>query len=156
MKHAPSNYEHGKIYKVPFSLSRRPYWVLVEPIPDLVAPEPSREDDVFEEAVFVPGVEDDEMFILDMNVDPDTDASIDISLDYLPTAEETTQYTSSIPLEEPEETDEAFVTEDSMPEQETRIREELKEVLDKAGVEYKTRTRTTTLQKLVDELAVEE
>lgn len=169
MKHAPSGYKHGETYKMPFGMSSRPYWELLEPVPELVAPELGSEDDVFEEAVFTPDVEDDEAFIPVVNIDPDTPASISVSLDYLKPVD-MSQYTVSAPSTE--EHEEAEILELSPIEGESHTaefetlsvkvepvealdREALKRVLDEAGIDYKKGTRTTTLKKMVDGLAAE-
>jgi len=175
MKHAPKSYEHGKTYKMPFGMSSRPYWELIEPVPVFVAPEPSDEDSVFvdiegDDVVFIdPGLGDEEH--LDINLELDAPASISSSLDYIPSEDEMSQYTASTPsLEEHEEaeilelspiegeshTAEFETVTVKIEPVETVDRDALKRVLDEAGIEYKPRARTATLQTQVDELATEE
>ena len=60
MKHAPGNYEHGKLYKVPYGHSKQPFWELVEKPPELKVQE---ETESFEEAYYVPDDEEQVMEI---------------------------------------------------------------------------------------------
>ena len=57
MKNAPGNFEHGKIYVVPYGHSKFKFWEMIDPEPKLVVPESTES---FEEAFYVP--KDEELF----------------------------------------------------------------------------------------------
>lgn len=156
MKGAPGNYIHGKVYHVPYSYSRRPFWELLADPPTLKVDEPTSKDSVYDEPVYVPSdtaeisitpsapLQDDEV-----NINPDTGASIEPYMSYNVKSGEFKEYTpKTIPpeLEPKPEVDEVVDLD----------REELKQKLVDAGVEFNDKARTTTLKRLVDELASEE
>jgi len=159
VKGAPGNYEHGKIYHIPFRHSRFPYWELMEPVPEFTAPTPTAEDSVFTESYPSPDEPDGTVFVgatvtlsgeedpfledVEVNIDPNTPATIEPYLKYNPN----TDTLSELDLTPEPERDEETVEPD---------REALKKILDDAGIEYSKSARTTTLQKLVDDLAAKE
>jgi len=129
---------------------------LLEPIPEFVAPPPSDDDSVFEDiyeppeeaVVFIdpgPDLEDQ----TNLNFDATAPAIIEPYMTYTPSTDKLSEYVP--PPEEPEEELEKLVDKEDAP-----TRKDLMKILDEAGVEYKPKTRTTTLQKLVDGLAAEE
>ena len=194
MKGAPGNYDHGTVYRLPFRHSRRPYWQLLEPVPEFVAPRSAPEDDVFvdlklyslddleDDEVFMgvvlpPSVTDEDAIVTDkqvaelnkmgININPNTDASIEPYMHYSPSTNKLSEYTQS--TKEPDEETielEPIESESHTAEFETlpvkiepvdeSDRKALKRILDEAGVTYKPGMRTTTLQKLVDGLEAEE
>ena len=190
MKGAPGNYDHGTVYKLPFRHSRRPYWQLLEPVPDFVVPEITEDDDIFvnldvpheysDDAVFMgavlpPGVDDDalvtdkqvaELDKMGINLDSNTDATIEPYMHYSPSTNKLSEYTLSTkeldeeivelePIEGESHTAE-FETLTVKVEPNKPDRDELKHILTEAGIVFKPGMRTTTLQKLVDGLDAEE
>jgi len=168
MKGAPGNYEHGVVYNLPFRHSRRPYWVLLEPVPEFTVPEITEGDDifvnldvpsehpdgaVFMSAVLPPEETDGDAVVTDkqvaelnqmgINLNPDTDATIEPYMHYSPSTNKLSEYVP--PTKEPDE--ESVDKSD---------RDELKRILTEAGVTFKPGMRTTTLQKLVDGLDAKE
>ena len=133
MKGAPGNYIHGKEYHVPYSYSQWKWWQLMEDAPELQVPDITEEKGVFEEFVYVP---DEEKSSEDYHgpalranefLVPDADAM-------------------TVP-------DEEALKELEKQEAEPRLtRDELKKILDDAGVEYNKRLRTETLRVLVKKL----
>ena len=159
MKGSPGNYEHGKIYEMPFRFSRRDFWVLLDKRPELVAPELTEADDVFDDVVFVP---DDSASVELMpsitlsnegNFDPNTPATLTPYGTYNPSTDIMRDYEPEQVKEEELEVEELTVTVEPV---EKLDRDALIKILDDAGVEIKPRTRTTTLQKMVDKLVAEE
>ena len=187
MKHAPGNFIHGEKYKVPYNHAQWKFWELLEEAPVLVAPEPSEEDSVFEEDVFIPEEEPameitsslsaDEISMTssagyegDAIIDPDAPAIIEPYMMYNTGTGELTEAPEEI-FEETPEVSEALMLkseiarltaalEDAKTTPSVKLEEVLAEpnrgdllkILKEAGVEVKPRTRTTTLQKMVDDL----
>lgn len=172
MKRAPGNYIHGQIYQQPYHMCKFPYWELVEEAPTLVAPPPDDGDSVFEETVFIPdeseedvevdiildeaGVDDD----IDKYINNDTPATIEPFTAYRVTqTEDGVQYTNIPPIKKHDITTTEPIGEVTLSSSDDPVelsRDELKQKLDDAGVEYDKRTRTSILKKMVDELEPQE
>lgn len=164
MKGAPGNYEHGKIYDQPFDMSQWKFWELIEKPPEIIAPPLSDDDNVFEEPMFVP---DEEQVAIpeigveltasapvnnELNIDPDTPASIE---PYASFNTGTGQLTDIDPESFSQSEPVLLTTPFNIPplgEEKEYTRDELLEILKKAGVEVKPRTRITTLLKMVENL----
>lgn len=157
MRGAPGNYIHNKIYTVPYHYSRFPFWELVDGPLELKIPEMSASESVFDDVVYV--LDDDAATIEvepkpspledeEINADPNTDASIEPYMRYSPSSNKLFDISLSSTSD-----DEVTV---STPEPVEKSREELIGILTEAGVEVKPRTRTATLQKMVDELVSKE
>jgi len=159
MKSAPGNFKQGEVVPLPYRHSRFPYWELVEDKPVLKVPAASKDDSVFEEPVYIP--DEDEATIEapasqsippvvdpDVNISPDTDATIEPYMSFNTQTGRMGQYiipkAPIKPVDEPS------------PEPKELSRDELKQVLDEAGVEYNDKARTSTLKRLVDELGAKE
>lgn len=158
LKGAPGNYIHGETYMQPYRMSRFAYWELLEKDPVLVVPDADELDDVFEATVFTPDEDDAavelnqtvEMDDEDVNIDPNTGASVDPYMsirdgklvEYTATSDNSGDDVSYSSTEETKE--------------EKPDRDELLHILEEAGVEVKPKTRTTTLEKMVEELGSEE
>lgn len=138
MKWAPGNYIHGEVYMQPYRMSRFAFWELLEETPELIAPETTEMDDVFEEAFYIPDDESVVGFEGEVNLDLDVPASIEFS-------------SSDVEVYNVD-----FTASEHTPPEEELDRDSLLEVLEKAGVEVKPRTRTTTLVKMVAELETKE
>ena len=146
LKGAPGNFECGSVHKLPFRHSRFKFWELIEQAPVLRVPDITEEDSVFDESVFMPEEADEEAAEIsltpapqpeeEINIDPDAPAILESYEAY----ELGTTTLSDEPSEEP-------VSETSG--------EDLLDILAARGVEVKKGTRTTTLQKMVDELVSE-
>ena len=176
MKGAPGNYEQGKVYNIPFRFSRKAYWDLLEKPPVLVAPEIVEGDNVFDDKFFE---SDDSASIElmppisltdDFNADPDAPATLEAHMTYNKVTGKLRKYeprqtgedkSEEVIEEKPVET--VSNSEDEFEELTVKveptkksIRDALIKTLEDAGKEIKLRTRTTTLQKMVDKLAPEE
>ena len=155
MKNAPGNFIHGKTYDQPYQMSKYPFWELIEDKPVLKIPPPSDADNVFDEPVYVAdddvvledGVEDEELDI------PDPDAPATITQGNRYTLRNDEGFAHFKPAPKPEQETPIPVENEAEP---VDVREEYKEVLTDAGVEFNDRARTTTLKKLVDSLESEE
>lgn len=152
MKGAPGNYEHGKVYVVPYHYSTFKFWELIEHPPELKVPEPSDDDDVYDGTFLPPeelpeevpedaveetveeDVEEEEVKKPKM-VQVITDKGYEKNLQKLARGDYTVGPDGLIHYNEPEPS-----------------RKELKKKLDEAGVDYNPRTRTPNLIKLVEEL----
>ena len=149
LRGAPGNYIHGQVYQMSFNNSKFKFWELVEEEPVLTVPEDT--ESIYEEPIYVPAegldmgntpVEHPE----DVNVDPTTDATIEPYMSFNATTGEMSPYVDT-------SSEEVAVTETVS---KKLTRDELKELLDEAGVVYKPGARTTTLERLVDELVSKE
>lgn len=146
MKGAPGNYEQGKVYQMSFNNSLFKFWELMVEPPVLVAPKPKPSDDVYDEPVYIPEEAlsmsgGDVQIPSDVNVDPNADATIEPYMNFNMSTGELSPHTYTA-------SDEPDVAE--------KTRDELKAILDEAGVVYKKTSRTKTLQKLVDKFVSEE
>lgn len=149
LKGAPGNFKCGEVVSLPFRHSRFAFWELIDTPPTLKVPDMSEAESVYEETTFLP-VDDDEDEVAeivmsfsapideDLNLSPDTSATIEPYMRY----NTGTGVFSEIPEEQEEEKE--------------LTRDELLTVLADAGVEVKRGTRTTTLQRMVDELVSKE
>jgi len=145
LRGAPGNYNHGQIYKMSYNNCKFAFWELVEPIPELKVPDAGEGDSIYDESIYTPEEISEHVEPVthpdEVNLDPDTDASIEPYMNYNTSSGKMTPYNvtaSDDPapvIEEPEYT-----------------RDELKKKLDEAGVVYKPRTSTKKLRSLVDEL----
>jgi len=176
LKGAPGNFKCGGIYVQPFHLSSFPYWELVEPTPELKIPEASESDSVFDEPIYVP--DDDAapvemrtspMEVAGVNVDPNAPAIMEPYMKFNPRTGQLRgiHVEPEMPpkpikeepeLEEPSVADLGDMSGHATPEfnipieTSPKTREELKAILDMRGVKYLTKTRTTTLAKMVEDL----
>ena len=176
LKGAPGNFKCGGIYVQPFHLSSFPYWELVEPTPELKIPEASESDSVFDEPKYVP--DDDAapvemrtspMEVAGVNVDPNAPATMEPYMKFNPRTGQLRgiHVEPEMPpkpieeepeLEEPSVADLGDMSDHATPEfnipieTSPKTREELKAILDMRGVKYLTKTRTTTLAKMVEDL----
>ena len=155
MKGSPGNYIHGKIYNVPFRYSKFAFWELLEPVPELKAPDATSKDSVYEEEenIYVP---------------PEEDLELDSAFEYTPSAQiNVDTYTKEISDNYKKQgytlldADSGVFVEPPEPEEADKVevvssREELMKTLDDAGIEYNKRSRTETLIKLVKGLTEEE
>lgn len=160
MKGAPGNYIHGETYMQPYRMSKFDFWELVEDVPELIIPPSDEDDSVFEETFYVPDEEEASLEMMtppdlvdeeDVNIDPDAEASIDPYMSIRDGKLVPYESTSSSEFDEVtySSTDEPLDLELKI---EDMSRETLLEILEDANVEIKPRTRTTTLQKMVEEL----
>ena len=184
VKGAPGNYTNGQIYLQPFSNSNLPYWELIDKPADLTVPEPSEEDNVFEDVPFI----EEELGEITMsgtptfveseyNFDPNTPATVELQssfnlnpenikppdikvTDHAPTQKQREDLSVDELLallkEKGVELPEEPETEEPVQEEPAKSRDELLAILEEADVEVKPRTRTTTLRKMVDELVSKE
>ena len=176
LKGAPGNFKCGEIYIQPFHLSSFPYWELVEPTPELKIPETSESDSVFDEPIYVPDgdaapveMRTSPMEVAGVNVDPNAPATMEPYMKFNPRTgqlrgihvepEMPPQPIEEEPeLEEPSVADLGNMSGHATPEfnipieTSPKTREELKAILDMRGVKYLTKTRTTTLAKMVEDL----
>jgi len=141
MKGAPGNYEHGEIYRVPYSWSYFKFWELAEDAPELEIPDIDEEDLEFEEFVYV----------------PDEEKEGKVGPPDIPLAPNEFLLPDAHPPEDSleENIEELEVEKEPVEEVETEpelSREELKKLLDEADVEYYPRVKTSYLRKLVDRL----
>jgi len=156
MKHAPGNYEHGKIYRMPLEYSQWKFWELIDKPPEVIAPPPTSEDDVY---MFIPDEETVSAPVNpELNIDPNTPASVE---PYASFNTGTGQLTDIDPEAFTQSEPAMLTTPFNVPQIEEELeedltRDELLEILEEAGVEVKPRTRTTTLLKMVAELDSEE
>ena len=147
MKHAPGNYEHGKIYPQPFKMSQYKFWELIDRPPEIIAPPLTEEDDVFGESMFVP----EETTVSapgEIKLDPNTPASVEPYMSFNTGTGQLSDINPEDFTQTPEPTPKEAVPEPT--------RDELLTLLEKAGVDVKPRTRTTTLLKMVAELGLKE
>lgn len=144
MKGAPGNYIHGQTYNVPYYWSEWAFWELIGEKPTVKVPESTEGDDVYE-AYLPPSDDEPTPPPTPVIVKPappmpglTTEDGYQKHLQKLDRGDYTVDKDGIIHYEE-----------DPAPEPD---REELKKILNKAGVEYNPRTRTPNLLKLVEEL----
>lgn len=144
LKGAPGNYEHGKIYHVPYHWSEWSFWELVGKKPTVQVPESTEGDDIYE-TYYTSSDDEPTPPPVPIIVKPappmpglTTEEGYQSHLQKIERGEYTVDKDGVIHYEE-EPTPEPS-------------RKELKKKLDKAGVEYNPRTRTQNLLKLVEEL----
>ena len=149
MKGAPGNFNQGEVYQMSFNNSKQKFWELIEEPPVLKAPELKESDSVYEEPVYVPeevnfSMEEETVVVHppDVNIDPDAPSTL--SPPGYQVSSDDVVYTDTA-SDEPEPTPAAEVLGERKLD-----RDDLKAILDEAGVVYKKNAHTKTLQKLVD------
>ena len=150
MSGAPGNYVKDKVYQMRFRHSRFPWWELIEPPPELKVPDADEEDSVYDEVVFIPGDEaSTEESKGEVTLSTPRTSNLDARTRevmesykkqglYLLDAEEGILVHPEEPLEKDE-----------------RSRDELKQILDAAGIEYNDKAWDRTLQAMVEKLESE-
>ena len=160
---APGNYQQGEVTSGPLvwvKLFPR-VWELVDSIPELRVPDASEGDSVYEDAIFVP--DDDEAEIV-FPTEPQTPKTKDAGITLSGSTEtELDAHTKEV-IEGYKkqgmyllDADEGImVSSDEPVEKDPRSRDELKDILDKAGVKYSVKSRTETLARMVQTLESKE
>lgn len=151
MPGAPGNYVHGKVYSMPFRHSKFKYWELLDAPPELKVPESGDADSVYDEAVFIPWDETS-------TEEPESEVTLST-----PTPVDLDAHTKEIAENYKKQgmylldADEGVIVQPDDPVKiDSRSRDDLKKILDDAGVDYNPRLRTETLQKMVEALESEE
>lgn len=165
VKGAPGNYKQGDIVSGPLTWAKTfpKIWELVESPPELHVSDMERRDSVFEEPVFVPP--EDEPFEEDeppqlvprtaaaakeVTLPDSTDAELDVR-----TREVAENYRKQgMYLLDADKG--VVVSPDESTDKDPRSRDELRAILDAAGVKYSKHSRTETLAKMVQTIESKE
>ena len=166
VKGSPGNYKQGEITSGPLIWAKvfPNVWELVEPTPELRVPDMVKGDSVFEDAIFVPdddGGESEAVFFPEPQMPKTKDAGITLS----GSAEtELDAHTREVIAGYKKQglylldADEGIMVSSDEPEEkkDPRSRDELKTILDEAGVKYSVKSRTETLARMVQTLESKE
>lgn len=148
MKGAPGNYEHGKVYVVPYHYSTFKFWELIEHPPELKVPDPSEDESVFESTFLPPEEIPVEEVPKDEPIEKEEGEPEGYEMVHITTEKSYEKNLQKLSRGEYEVDRDGLIHYDKP----VPSRKELKKKLDEAGVDYNQRTRTPNLIKMVEEL----
>ena len=153
VKGAPGNYEVGEITLGPLIWAQvhPKIWELVEPPPELRVPDVAEKDSVYDEGVFVP---DDQTQESPSNAEVTLSGAVKPELDEHEKEVIAGYKSQGMYLLDADEG--ILVPPDESIEKDSRSRDELKALLDAAGIKYSKHSRTETLAEMVQTLESKE